>query len=381
MALFKLPGSGPTQVEITVSFRTLLKILAFAIAAIVFFAALQKAAHALLLVFIAFFLALALNAPVSWIDRHISKKNKTKQHRALATSLSALFVIVVLGAFLASVIPPVYRQTQTLIDSAPSVVRNVRDGNSEIGQMIKRYHLEKQVNDFSNKLESRLQNASGSAVGTLAKVGSSIFSMLTIIVLTFMMLVEGPRWVKFMRELLPDRHEERTGRIVKDMYRVVKGYVNGQVMLAAIASLMILPGLLIFHVSYPIALLGVVFICGLIPMVGHTIGAIIVTLVALFHSPVSALGILIYYIVYQQIENYLVQPRLQANTTDMSPLLVFMSVVIGVSFSGLLGGLVAIPIAGCLRVLILDYLQTKNLVAAPVVKSEIKHAHDSGEHN
>ncbi|HET8708914.1 MAG TPA: AI-2E family transporter [Candidatus Saccharimonadales bacterium] len=378
-ALFKLPGSSPNQTEITVSIKTLLKILLFAIAAIIFFAALQKAAHALLLVFIAFFLALALNAPVSWIDRHIPKNGKTKTHRALATSLSALFVIVVLGAFLASVIPPVYRQTQSLIHSAPQLVRSVRDDNSEVSKVIRRYHLESQVNDFSNKLETRLKNASGSAVGTLAKIGSSIFSMLTIIVLTFMMLVEGPRWVEFMRELLPDRHEERTARVVKDMYRVVKGYVNGQVMLAAIAALMLLPGLLIFHVSYPIALLGVVFICGLIPMVGHTIGAIIVTFVALFHSPVSALGILAYYIIYQQIENYLVQPRLQANTTDMSPLLVFMSVVIGVSFSGLLGGLVAIPIAGCLRVLILDYLQAKNLVAAPVVKNEIKHAHSQKE--
>jgi predicted PurR-regulated permease PerM len=159
------------------------------------------------------------------------------------------------------------------------------------------------------------------------------------------------------------------------MYRVVKGYVNGQVLLAAIAALMLLPGLLIFHVSYPIALLGVVFICGLIPMVGHTIGAIIVTFVALFHAPISALGILIYYIVYQQIENYLIQPRLQANTTDMSPLLVFMAVVIGVSFSGLLGGLVAIPIAGCIRVYVLDYLHTRNLIGAPVVKEEFKQAH------
>ena len=109
-------------------------------------------------------------------------------------------------------------------------------------------------------------------------------------------------------------------------------------------------------------------------MVGPTIGTAIVTLVALFHSPVSAVGILAYYITYQQIENYLIQPRLQANTTDMSPLLVFAAVIIGVSFSGLFGGLVAIPIAGCVRVLILDYLRTKNLIASPVVRDELKKA-------
>src|SRR5581483_3316284 len=151
--------------------------------------------------------------------------------------------------------------------------------------------------------------------------------------------------------------------LTRDMYKAVKGFVNGQVMLAAIASLLLLPGLLAFHVSYPIALLGVVFICGLIPMVGHTIGAIIVTFIALFHSPISAVGILIYYILYQQIENYLIQPRLQANTTNLSPLAVFVSVVVGVSFGGLFGGLLAIPVAACLRVWLVDYFQSRHMLS------------------
>jgi predicted PurR-regulated permease PerM len=371
--MFKLFSSDKEhEVEVTVSIPTLLKVLGFAIAAIIFFAALRKSSHALLLIFTAFFFALALNAPVSWIARHIPGKRKGS--RALATTVSALLVIAVLALFLGSLIPPIVRQTQTLIDAAPGIIRDVRDGNSETGKFIKRYHLEKQVNDFSKDLSGRLKNASGSALTTVTKVGSSVFTVLTIIVLTFMMLVEGPRWLAFMRELLPDRHEAHTARLTKDMYRVVKGYVNGQVLLAAIASMMLLPGLLIFHVSYAFALLGVVFICGLIPMVGHTIGAVIVTLVALFHSPVSAIGILAYYITYQQIENYLIQPRLQANTTDMSPLLVFAAVIIGVSFSGLFGGLVAIPIAGCIRVLVLDYLRNKNLISSPVVRDEIKKA-------
>lgn len=146
------------------------------------------------------------------------------------------------------------------------------------------------------------------------------------------------------------------------MYRVIKGYVNGQVVLAALAAVLILPALLILDVPYAIALAVVVFICGLIPLVGHTIGAIIVSLVALFHSPLSALLILIYYILYQQIENYIIQPRIQANSTNMSPLLVFTAVLIGVSFGGLLGGLVAIPLAGCARILLLDYLRFKKII-------------------
>jgi predicted PurR-regulated permease PerM len=98
-------------------------------------------------------------------------------------------------------------------------------------------------------------------------------------------------------------------------------------------------------------------------MVGHTIGAIIVTTVALFESTTAAIIILTYYILYQQIENYLVQPRIQANSTNMSPLLIFMAVVIGVSFGGIFAGLFAIPLAGCIRIVALEYLRSQNLIS------------------
>ena len=110
---------------------------------------------------------------------------------------------------------------------------------------------------------------------------------------------------------------------------------------------------------------------GLIPLVGHTIGAIIVTIVALFESPWSALLILAYYILYQQIENYIIQPRVQANSTNMSPLLVFSAVIVGVSFGGLLGGLVAIPVAGCIRIALLDYLRSKRIIEPATVKAAL----------
>jgi predicted PurR-regulated permease PerM len=158
------------------------------------------------------------------------------------------------------------------------------------------------------------------------------------------------------------------------MYRVVKGYVNGQVTLAALAAVIIFPALIILDISYPIALFVIVFICALIPMIGNTIGAGIVTLVALTQSPSAALFVLAYYIIYQQIENIFIQPRIQANSTNMSPLLVFASVVIGISFGGILGGLVAIPVAGCIRISVLEYLRSRNLIDAPTVTEKIKEA-------
>ena len=362
MVHFRKPDSVP-EVAITVTFRTFLRVTLLVVATIVLLASLHKAAHALLLIFAAFFLALALNGPVYWLSRRLPGKRRGS--RSLATTLSFLIVIILLGGFFASIAPPLVRQTESFINTAPRLVKDFRSQDSTTGRIIRKYHLEKQVDSVSSQLSSRLKHAGGAAFSTLQKVSSSVFSLLTILVLTFMMLVEGPRWLAFFKDVVPDRHHEMFDRLSHDMYRVIKGFVNGQVTLAALASVLIIPAVLLLHIGYPAALMVIIFVCGLIPMVGHTIGAVIVTLVALFHSTSSAVIILVYYILYQQIENYLIQPRIQANSTNMSPLLVFMSVIVGVSFGGLFGGLVAIPVAGCLRIATLEYLRSQKIIDTP----------------
>lgn len=348
------------EIEVTITTLTVIRVLVLVIVSMIFLAALHKAAHALLLIFIAFFLALALNAPVHWIAQRIP--GKRRGDRTIATAVSFLLVIVVLGIFLASITPPIVRQTNSFIDAAPHLIDEVRNQNGEVGKLVKHYHLQGQVSTISQQLSVRLKHISGSAVSTITGIGSSLFALLTVLVLTFMMLIEGPHWLGIVTELFPSKKQDYVKKLGRDMYKVIRGYVNGQVFLAAIASLLISPMLFILHISYPIALIFVIFICGLIPMVGHTIGAIIITLVALFHSYPAALAILVYYIVYQQLENYVIQPRIQANTTNLSPLLVFAAIVIGVSFSGLLGGLVAIPIMGCLRILVIDQIERRHML-------------------
>lgn len=347
-------------VEITVANSTVIRILLLTIGSFIFLAAVQKAMHALILIFTAFFLALALNGPVHWLARHIP--GKRRGNRTLATGLSFIVIIGLLIGFLASIVPPLVRQTTNFIQIAPQLVDDVRNEDSGLGKFVRRYNLQDQTDKLSGELSDRLGNISSTAVTSFSKITSSIFSTLTILVLTFMMLIEGPRWLLFARRLIPDTKEPHAERLARDMYKVITGFVNGQVTLAALAAVLILVPLFLFKVSYPIALMVIVFICGLIPLVGHTIGAIIVSLVALTNSPISALGILIYYITYQQIENYILQPKIQSNSTNMSPLLVFASVIIGVNFGGLFGGLVAIPLAGCFKIILLDVLHTRKLI-------------------
>lgn len=348
------------EIEVTITTFTVVRVLVLVIVSMIFLAALHKAAHALLLIFVAFFLALALNAPVHWIAQRIPGKRRGS--RTIATAASFLLIIVLLSVFLASITPPIVRQTNSFINTAPHLIDEVRNQNGAVGKFVQHYHLQGQMNTISEQLSVRLKHISSSAVSTITGIGSSIFALLTVLVLTFMMLIEGPRWLKVMTELCPSKKQDYARKLSRDMYKVIRGFVNGQVFLAALASLLISPMLFILHISYPIALIFVIFICGLIPMVGHTIGAIIITLVALFHSFPAAVAILAYYIFYQLLENYVIQPRIQANTTNLSPLLVFIAVVIGVSFSGLLGGLVAIPIMGCLRVLVVDQIERRHML-------------------
>ncbi|HVC36049.1 MAG TPA: AI-2E family transporter [Candidatus Dormibacteraeota bacterium] len=366
---FRMPGDNVQKVSLIVSVETVLKVILLIVGSIILLGALRKASHALLLIFTSFFFALALNAPVYWLSQRLPGKRRGS--RSLATTVSFLIVIILLAGFLISIVPPLVRQTENFVNAAPHLIRDFKNQDSSVGRVIRKYHLDSQVNSLSNQLSDRIRHAGGSAFSTAQHVGSSVFSLLTILALTFMMLVEGPKWLAFGREVIPDHSQKVADRLAADMYQVIKGFVNGQVALAAIAALLISPALFILHVSYPVALIVVIFICGLIPLVGHFLGAVIVTTVALFHSPVAALIILLYYVLYQQIETYLIQPRVQANSTNMSPLLVFSAVVVGVSFGGLFGGLVAIPLAGCSRIVLLEYLQWQKIISVRQVKEDL----------
>ena len=357
------------EVEVTVSNRTIFRVLLAVLLAVVFFAAVRRSVHTLTLIGVSLFLSLALDAPVQWLASRLP--GPIKGSRGFATGVSIVMVLVVLGVFLWAVVPPLVNQTSSFIHDVPNLVQQVGGQDSSLGSFVRDHNLQGQVNKLSGQLADRIGGIGGTAVTTITHIGSSLFSTLAVVALTVMMLAEGPRWGRIFGQLIPDRHSNRIARLAHDMQRVIRGYVNGQVLLAAIASLLIVPMLFILHISNPLALMVIIFICGLIPMVGHSIGAVIVTSVALFHSVTAAVIILVYYILYQQIENYVVQPRIQANATNMSALLVFASVLLGANFGGLLGALVAIPVMGCLRVLVLDYLESRDLLSAKTVKAEV----------
>jgi predicted PurR-regulated permease PerM len=355
-----LRGKNDKDVYINITNKNVIRIILIIAISYVLLLALKKTFYPIKLILISVFLSLAINNPVHKLS-HLMP-GKLKGNRILGTAISLIIVLGLLSIFIASIVPPLVNQTNNFIKVAPSLLNDLHNQNSGIGKIINDYHLGNTVNNISNQLASRANDLSGKTFSTITDVTSSIFAVFSVLVLTFMMLIEGPRWLSFMHNLLDERRQKVASRISYEMYSVIKGYVNGQVLMAAIAAVIIVIPLFILNVSYPIALMVIVFICALIPMVGHTIGAVIVTTVALFHSSLSAIIVLAYYILYMQIEAYVIQPKIQSSKTNLTPLMVFASLLIGLSIDGLVGGLIAIPLAGCLKVLAEEYLKTHGYI-------------------
>jgi predicted PurR-regulated permease PerM len=356
--------------ELVITNRLILRVLAFMLGtflSVVFF---TRIAKPLTLIGASAFLALALNPAVVKISHKLKSKSRVK-----ASAVAYLFVVISLGAFFSLVVPPLVNQTTEFIKDAPQKVNELRNENSGLGKVIKRYKLEGEVSKIETELRSKASNFTGPVFATAGKIGNTIVSILTVLVLTFMMLTEGPRWVSLLWSLHPDGEEETRRRFMfQRMNKVITGYVNGQLLIAVIAGLFALIAMLlastILNVDVnAIALSGIIVLFGLIPMFGNFLGAVIVVFICLISSVPLAVTMGIFFLVYQQIENVTLQPYIQSKTNDLTPLLVFVAALLGVSFGGVMGAFIAIPAMGCARIFVEDYLQRKGFAVDKAIRT------------
>lgn len=346
---------------VTINFSTegIIRAVILIMLAILAFRFIGNISSQLELIGISVFLALALNPAVSWLSRRLHLKR-----RVWATGLAYVVVLSLLVGFIVLVVPPFVKQTQSFVTTIPSTLESLKSGSNPAGRVVQRYSLEDEIDNFTHDLTGRVSDAPQYVLSTASRVGNILISILTVFVLTFMMLVEGPLWLKRWAAILPDDKREPYKKLARDMYGVITGYVNGQVLIAAIATFFAMIALLIatqiLDVSINIVAAGaIVFLLGLIPLVGNTLAAILVVIICLFTSVPLAIIMAIYFPVYQQLENITLQPHIQARTNQLTPLVVFAAAIIGAGFGGLLGAFVAIPVAGCLRILLEYHFGTK----------------------
>jgi predicted PurR-regulated permease PerM len=210
-----------------------------------------------------------------------------------------------------------------------------------------------------------LLGLTGTAVAITKGIITAIVAVVTIMFMTVFMLLEGPVWVERFYALLPERSRDRWRDVGQQIYRTVGGYVTGNLFISLIAGITSTLVLLALGVPYAVALGLLVAILDLIPLAGATIAAIIVCSIGFLHSLAAGIILLVFFIVYQQIENHLLQPLVYSRTVRLSPLVILISVLVGAQIAGVLGALAAIPVAGTLQVILFSWLEERRKHRAP----------------
>lgn len=352
------------KVKIEVETRTFIRFFLVAAGFILVLGAINLALDALITIGVAIFFALALNPPVSALAKRLPGKS-----RVGATAIAYLIVVSLIGGLLFLVVPPIVEQSAKFIDSVPTLVDKATSQKPIFDDFIQRNNLQQAVNDALNTVKNQAAQLStqlGSVVvGVVTGAFGWLINLMFILVLGFFMLIEGPVWMRTIWDLYEDKDKLRLHKnAVEKMYRVVTGFVNGQISVAAIGGSFVFATVVIIslfpalgiptNLALPLAV--IVFILELIPMVGAPLATILTGLILLLNSTTAALLFVLIYLVYQQVENNLIAPHIQSKNVELSILWILMALVIGTSVFGLIGGLISIPIAGCVRILLIDYL-------------------------
>lgn len=346
--------------------RFWLVVIGFALAALMIY----QAREALIIIGTALFIALALSYPVKKIAAALPGKS-----RLGGTALAFVSLILVISAVIWFVIPPVVQQTAKLAESLPSLVDQVNEQWVGLGDFIDRHGLRDQVDQTAENIKQQASSWAASVgqniLSGVSSLASFIFSTFLVLVLAFLMLLEGPTWVRRLWSVYTDKAKmEHHKSLVYKTYAVVTGYITGQLTVSGIGA--VLAGLCVFVLSFffgditaglalPTVL--ITFLLSLIPMFGATLAGVVVGLLLLFSNTTAAIIYIIYFIIYQQIENNFISPAIQAKKVELSALTVLVSVTIGLYVAGLIGGVIAIPIAGTIKVFVDDYLERRRTLA------------------
>ncbi len=301
---------------------------------------------------IATILAIALNPAVVVLQR------RARIPRALAIFLVYIAGMAALAGVLLAFIPRLVDAGQELANNAPGYADRLRE-TSLFQNLDKRYDVLTRLEQFVTDIPKKLGGA-GAAVDVVQRVLSGVFGAVTVLVLTAFLLVYGSRIVGYVVALSPANRQQLLASVSGRIYRTVGGYVAGNLAVSVVAGVTSYVALKVAGVPAAFLLAFFVALMDLIPLIGATIGAIGCVAVAGFQGWVPAVGLGIYFLIYQQVENHLVQPQVMRRTTNLNPFATLVAVLVGAELLGILGALIAIPIAGVLQIGVQEYLEHRS---------------------
>jgi len=302
----------------------------------------------LLRVVVAVFLAVSLDPAV----RGLTARG---MRRGLAVTIIFTVFLVVFVAFLMSVIPPLVNQFGQLVHHFPGFLQNLQHRSARFRELNNRFHLSNRLQSVLDQLPGRI---TGGVLGITSQVFGAVVSFLTVVVFTVYFLLDLPRLRHSVVRLFPVDRRERYSRVVDIMVNKVGDYMIGRLAIGFIAGVVAFAALQALGVPYPLPLAIFIALLDLIPLIGHPIGSVAALIVALITKGLWPTTVLlaIIFVVYQQLENYFIGPRVMRHSVDISAAAVLLAALVGAAILGVIGALVAIPVAAAVKVVLVQQL-------------------------
>jgi len=297
------------------------------------------------------FIAIALSGPVNRLNRHM--------RRGFAITIVYLALILVPAGLTALVVPPLVTQGTSLAEDLPNYAGDVQDyvnKNERLRKLDEKYDLTGQLQKQADQLPAKI----GDAAKVLSDIGlglvNSVFALFNIIILSIFIVAGGRGWVEAFLRMRPEGERDRMRRILDSTASAVGGYVQGALTIGVIAGVQTFIVLEILGVPFAAPLAVLAGLASLIPLIGATIAAIVIGLVTVFNDfPTDTIIWAIWAITYQQIENNIIQPQVQRRTVQVQPIVVLIAVLFGSTLLGVLGAIVAIPLAASIQILVKEW--------------------------
>lgn len=305
------------------------------------FLAVRNAAGMLVLIFIGLFLAIGLNPAVI-------RLRAWGVPRGLAVAIVTLTLVLLLCGGLFALVPPLMSQSTEFIDKLPSYVEDLKS-NQTLNHLNERYNLIDRLGSALNA--GTVSRAAGGVFGGAALVFGTVFNVLTVLILTIYFLASFDRLKHGAYLLAPASRRERVQLIGDEILSKVGAYMVGALSIAVLAGTSAFIFLAVAGVAYPFALAVVVAVCDLIPQIGATLGAVVVSIVGFATSLPVGVACVVFFVVYQQVENYLIYPKVMRRSVQVSDVAAIVAALLGVALLGVVGALIAIPAVAAIQLI------------------------------
>ncbi|WP_375423909.1 AI-2E family transporter [uncultured Friedmanniella sp.] len=345
-----MPASalGPARTRVPV--RTIIATIGLVLVTAIALLLLYQVREVLVWIVIAIFFTTALYPVTGWVERRV-----TGGRRTLATLLVFLVVVVVIAALLAVFAVPLAQEGASFATQLPGVIDDARNGRGVVGRLMDRTHILSYVQAHQDKITAFVSGLTTPAAGVLRGVATGVAGVITVFVLTLLMVLEGPKVVDGALNLIEDTDSrERVRRVGADCAKSITGYISGNLLISIICGVLAYAVLKISGVPFAGLIALFVALADLIPLVGATLGAIVALIAAAVHSVPALIAVAVFVVLYQQLENHVLQPVIFARTVKLNPLAVLVAILVGVDLAGILGALLAIPVAGIIQVVLRD---------------------------